>query len=124
MSPMRSFYQQKLICYVLIFSLISGFFAPTLVSALASETRVLICTSQGYQWVTVYEEQSLESIGSDKSAHCVYCLTSIDDVELTPVIGPYFDPKQVNYQLPLYSFYREHAYLGLLAQPRAPPAFI
>lgn len=79
---MRRLIQNKAISYALIISLISSVLLPSLASAGESESRVLLCTSQGYQWVTVQAAQDfvLETEASD-SDHCFYCLSSNGDPE-------------------------------------------
>lgn len=123
---MRRFIKQKAISYALIISLIGGLLMPVLVSAFESETRVLLCTSQGYQWVTIYDEQaSILNASEATPEHCVYCLTSSDEPELALFSYSYFDLEQLPYRSSLGLLHNELSHLLVsIAHPRAPPFLI
>ncbi|RBP51344.1 hypothetical protein [Arenicella xantha] len=67
--------------YWLLICLIGNLLLPSLVAANESlsetPTRVLLCTSQGYQWVELESAQVPSS--EDSSQHCIYCVLSNDD---------------------------------------------
>ncbi len=79
---MRESVQNRAIVLLLIINLIGGLLVPSLAAAFGSESRVLLCTSQGYQWVSIETEQELNLTGSDSlSKHCFLCLNSHDSYE-------------------------------------------
>jgi len=120
---MRCFLQQKAIIYSLIVILFGSFAVPTVAMVLQTQTRVLLCTSQGYQWVTVTEDQG-SSLGASESKHCLFCLSPLEDEEL------YFVKVSSNLsdlftRLEFQSSATERGFLLIFnALARAPPFFI
>lgn len=123
---MRSAIRNQVVSYILIINLIGSLFAPSVVAAIGTESRVLLCTSQGYQWVTVKNEQEFTLKGNFQgSEHCIYCLTSNDDQEAVSFIPTvlYLSLSEVATSI------RQSVESGTTrypshAQPRAPPIFI
>ena len=69
--------------YLLIIIMISSLLLSAVVSATGSETRVILCTSQGFKSVIVKVEQEIQlSETANSGDHCVYCLTSESDHDL------------------------------------------
>lgn len=118
--------QHKAIAYLLIINLIGSLFVPSLVSAMGAETRVLLCTSQGYQWVTLEAEQELNLADNTQvSEHCVVCLSSNDDLDQVVFAYNYQDLVPVEYLFvirPKFSPPTDH--FLITRQSRAPPFFI
>lgn len=116
----------KVMAYLLIISLIGSLLAPSLASAIGSESRVLLCTSQGYQWVSIEEEQELKLTDNVSSMeHCLYCLGTDDDHEQIVFTYSYLDLVPTDYvarslQEPNLTKFL----ITSVLQPRAPPFFI
>ena len=120
---MRRLVRQKTICYALILTLVGSLTAPALAATGDSETRVLLCTSQGYQWVTIKTEKAADqSIDSTKSEHCVYCITSSDDNDLALVAHSTISLEKLEHHSSFH-FFDDHAALSTYSDglARAPP---
>ena len=114
----------KAVAYLLIINLVSSILAPTLASAMESENRFLLCTSQGYQWVTIETEQEFR-LSNDASEHCIYCLSSKDDQEQAVFILNYLELVPAEYLfIQNNDFVMASEDYFVTSQPRAPPLFI
>ena len=77
-SPTRSSFIRLL---VLVF--LSNAIFPSLVGATLSSSadanvgKVLLCTSNGYQWVDIGSEDSFD----DSTPHCIFCLAAQDETD-------------------------------------------
>lgn len=123
---MRKSTRNRAIAYLLTINLIGGLLVPSLVNAMASETRVLLCTSQGYQWVTVETQQEISITDDTRSVlHCGYCLSTNDDLSESVQANDSVIFSLLADQLLIKT---EHEALKNLfltaAQPRAPPFFV
>ncbi len=123
---MSKFMQNQAIAYLLIINLMGSLFVPALASAMGSQTRVLLCTSQGYQWVTLETAQELKLTGENLgSEHCVYCLSSDDDLEQAVSVYIYLELAATEYIFLTSADYlvsNNHFFVN--RPPRAPPFFI
>ena len=112
--------------YFLIINLISSLLVSGFASATGHETKVLLCTSQGYQWITIETEQEPQlnsSIGAD--SHCMTCLASGNDNDAYLCADNY--PELVSTQVSFSYLTDNLFYQGHLlsaVQARAPPSFI
>ena len=61
---------------ILIFALLFNGIAPVFAAEYRLADKVLLCTSQGYRWVSIAEEKTDPA---PSNAHCVLCLISDDD---------------------------------------------
>ena len=119
-------YPPRLICAVLIINLIGSLLAPSVFAIMSPETRVLLCTSQGYKWVSSADEQVLATQVSVKSLeHCVYCSILANDTDLLWCSVDSIDLKTIE----LTQFWssvdpKRYQRLVFFAQPRAPPVSI
>lgn len=108
---------------VLVVFLCNALFSAVASAALNNQagSKVLLCTSNGYQWVAVGSEQPDTKPG----AHCVFCLNLDDDDEpfssdtLAAIHSISWAPDARLYKPDVIN---AHAYS--LAFPRAPPAIL
>ena len=89
-------------------------------SASIFQKSVLLCTSLGYEWVTVEEDNS-----SSLMSHCDVCITSFSDDD-TDIEAFYFADLPVRIQTKIKSeisltTFNSHY---LIAQGRAPPGYL
>lgn len=72
----------RLICILLLTSWYSGTALGVAQGALDDEQRVLMCTQNGYEWVTISQNEGSTPLAT--SQHCVFCLLSDVDTALGP----------------------------------------
>lgn len=73
---MRNPYLQIDLVFTLILCLIGMSVLPVAASA-NTDSRVLICTSQGYQWVELNQSPQVQA----EKEHCIFCLAAEDHDE-------------------------------------------
>lgn len=115
----------RAIAYLLIINLVGGLLVPSLANAMANETRVLLCTSQGYQWVTVENQQELTLTDDTRSVmHCGYCVSANDDFaeSVQPNSFQYISPTQGSVVIDTGPSALKDYFL-IVVQSRAPPFF-
>ena len=123
---MRRRTKQTFIFYTIVITVVSNLLLPSLAVALESGTRVLLCTAQGYKWVTISEQEPVElSSQGGPFEHCVYCLNPHDDSDST-----LFQASSLKLQLAKFKSKARDFMLGQLnylhshSHARAPPFFI
>ena len=118
---MRRQLHKLYIVNTLIICLIGSLLIPVAMSASATSNKVLLCTSQGYQWVSIDKQGSPK----EQVKHCAVCFLSDQSDDIL-----------FSYNSCLQSVYAEFRYIApapyrLTSQtlersthPRAPPASI
>lgn len=115
--------RQRTICYALVISLMTSLLLPSLAMAIAPESRILICTSQGYQWIDISEQQSpqLNTAGGPLE-HCTFCSKVIDHSDLIFFAHHTLYLEQLKFRSKVRDFSRAQLNYSISeAQPRAPP---
>lgn len=124
---MKSSASQIKTVYVVIFALLINAISSTgALAALNSGTQsVLLCTSQGYKWVTVDSETPKTS---NANQHCKACLFPQNDTNSDDFIGSEFVcvAKEANQRgtISATDIVVHHRTAYSLAQGRAPPTLL
>lgn len=108
-------------CYLLLLAFICNALTPAFAGQLNSTNKVLLCTSQGFEWVELEQAQ----LGSEPvEQHCVYCTAPNDDpvpdqLDLVDAIQFYAQSQQV-YPASLTTAALQQQ-LAFFTDSRAPP---
>lgn len=71
----RTATRQLQLIYLLTLCLSGASLMPVAVAAGGITTKVLLCTSQGYQWAEITTESATDNTGK----RCLYCVLSCDE---------------------------------------------